>query len=123
MMSRLLARNVGALAVAAALLTSSTVAFAAPIDDASIYLTEKKKATTLVGLDREVQQNAVKAARSRSNTPKLTTPGRAPQAGPSDKDLDEVCGDWFITWEEDADGNPILGTFTLYCGGSEIPLP
>jgi hypothetical protein len=35
-----------------------------------------------------------------------------------------MCNDdWFVMWEEDADGDPILGTFELDCAGTVIPLP
>jgi hypothetical protein len=122
-MSRPVARNLVAVAIAAALTTSATVAFAAaPTDNPSLYL-KKQKSTTLVGLSRELQQSAIQKARSRPNAPKLTTQGGTSQAGPSDRELDLICGEWFVTWEEDADGDPILGIFTLHCAGDEIPLP
>jgi hypothetical protein len=121
-MSRLIVRTLGLLA-AVAVLTASTPTFAAaPADDPSLYRT-KKRVDTLVGLSRELQASALQQARSRSNATKLTTQGGTSQSGHTDAELDAICGEWFIWWEEDADGDPILGTFTLDCGGSEIPLP
>jgi hypothetical protein len=122
-MSHLIVRTLGLLA-AVAVLTASTPTFAAaPADDPSLYLT-KKKATSLVGLSPELQKRAIQAARSRSNGTQLTTPGRTPQPWVSDMEMDLLCGDdWLVTWEEDADGDPILGTFTVDCAGAVIPLP
>ena len=124
-MSRPIARTLGAFALAAALAASSTAAFAATTyGDPAIYVT-KKKASTLVGLSRELQTSALQAARSRPNAPRLTGQGGTSQPGMSDSELDMTfgCGgDWFITWDETADGDPILGTFNLHCAGDTIPI-
>lgn len=43
-------------------------------------------------------------------------------SGPTDIELNLICGeDWFILYEE-KDGHPVLGTFELYCGGQTIPI-
>src|SRR5687767_6985166 len=119
-MSRPIARTLGALALAAALATSSTIALAATTSvDPAVYLT-KKKTTTLVGLSPELRASAVQKARSRPNAPTLKGDGGTSQSNPETTDsyLDAFCGDdWFITWDETANGDPILGTFTLHCGG------
>jgi hypothetical protein len=121
-MSRPIARTLGALALAAALATSSTAVFAvATHGDPAFYAT--KKTTTLGRLSPELRTSAVQKARSMSNATKLGAEGGTSQSGPSDTELDLICGDdWFITWDEDADGNPILGTFHLHCGGTDIQI-
>jgi hypothetical protein len=119
-MNRPMARTLGALALAAALATSSTAAFAATSTGSPALhagKTTKKRVDTLVGLDRKLAASAVRQAYA------LKAEEKPPQAGPTEKDLDEVCGEWFIIWEQDADGNPIPGTYELYCDGSTIPLP
>ena len=48
-----------------------------------------------------------------------------PQPGTwiSDRELDGVCAaKWFITWDEDAKGNPIFGTFNLHCAETIVPI-
>ena len=116
-MSRPIMRILGALALAAAVATSSTAAFAAtPSGEPAFYVT-KKRTDTLAGLSLELRKSAVEKARSRPNAPTLKGTGGASQAPFSDLELDLTCGgDWFITWDEDADGHPILGTFNLHCG-------
>jgi hypothetical protein len=122
-MSHTIARTLGALTLAAALATSSTVALAsATSGDSALYVT-KKRTTTLVGLTMELRTSAVQKARSRPNSPTLKGGGGTSQSGPSDSELDLLCNDdWFITWDEDADGNPISGSFNLHCAGTVIPL-
>ena len=121
-MSRPIARTLGALALAAALATSSTATFAmTTYGDPAFYAT--KKTTTLGRLSPELRTSAVQKARSTSNATKLAAEGGTSQSGPSDLELDLICGgDWFITWDEDADGNPVSGTFNLHCGGTVIPI-
>lgn len=121
-MSRLIVRKLGLLA-AAVLLAATTPAFAAPpADDPSIHVT-KKKTSTLAGLSPELQTSAIEKARAKSKATKLTTPGAKPQGGHSDLELSLMCnGDWFITWDEDANGNPISHTFKLHCNGEAIPI-
>ena len=120
-MSRPIARTLGALALAAALATSSTAAFAAPSSGEPAFYLTKKKATTLVGLSPQLRDSAVQKARSLSNATKLTAEGRTSQSGSTDAELDEGCnGDWFITWEEDAAGYGIVGTYLLHCDGTAI---
>jgi hypothetical protein len=122
-MSLPIARTVGAVALAAALATSSTAAFAATTyGDPAYYATEKKKTTSLVGLSPELRTSAVQKARS-SRTGTLKGEGGTSQSGPSDRELNLLCnGDWFITWDETANGDPILGTFNLHCAGDTIPI-
>jgi len=121
-MSRPIARTLGALALAATLATSSTATFAAtPSADPAVYLI-KRKTTSLVGLSPELRTSAVQKARSRPDA-KLGSGGGTSQSGPSDLELDLICGyDWFITWDEDANGNPVLGSFNLHCGGTVIQI-
>jgi len=123
-MSRPLARTLGALALAAALATSSTTAFAATTyGDPTFYLTKKKTTTTLAGLNPELRASALQQARSRLTAPQIKGTGGTSQSGPTDADLDHACGsDWFITWDEDAAGHPILGTFNLHCIGGPVPI-
>ena len=53
----------------------------------------------------------------------LTQESRTSAAGPSDSELDAICaGDWFVTWEEDAKGNAIVGTYNLHCAGEAVPI-
>jgi len=40
--------------------------------------------------------------------------------GIPDEELDMLCGDWFLLWEEDENGDPVLGTFILNCSGEDI---
>jgi hypothetical protein len=122
-MSSPIARTLGALALAAALATSSTAAFAATTSgDPSFYLT-KKRTTTLVGLSPEVRATALRQARSTPHGIKLAAEGGTPQGMP-DNELDAICnGDWFITWDEDAKGNPVMGSFNLHCAGETYSLP
>jgi len=103
--------------------TSSTAAFAAtPSGEPAFYVT-KKRTDTLAGLSLELRKSAVEKARSRPNAPTLKGNGGTSQSGPSDTELDLTCwDDWFITWDEDADGHPISGTFNLHCGGAVIPI-
>jgi hypothetical protein len=43
-----------------------------------------------------------------------------PSAVLSDADLGLACGqDWFITWDEDAGGNPVARSFVLHCGAAD----
>lgn len=45
--------------------------------------------------------------------------GRDPEPGL----LDLLCGeDWFVSWVEDEDGNPVPGTHEIYCGDQSYPL-
>lgn len=114
-MSRRIVRTLSAFALAVALATSFTAAFAAtPSGEPAFYVT-KKKTTTLVGLSPELRASAVQKARS------LTAEGTRSQSGSTDAELDEGCnGDWFITWEEDAAGYGIVGTYLLHCDGTAI---
>jgi hypothetical protein len=121
-MSRPVTRALGAFALAAALATSSTAAFASATDqDQVVYAARKKKATTMVGLSPTLQAHAVQALRSRPGTSTLTSgPGGAL---PSEKDInrwtDLNCGgEWFISWDEDENGDPIIGTYLFHCGES-----
>ena len=115
MISRWLARTLGALALAAALATSSTAAFAAtPTSDPAFYVT-KRKVTTLAGLSPELRTSAIEKAQ--------TLKGEVGTSRKSDAELSATCdGDWFITWDENANGDPIMGTFTLHCDGEAIPI-
>lgn len=46
----------------------------------------------------------------------------APKAAASDAELNLMCGsDWFLMYEEDAEGNPITGTCIIACNGTDIP--
>jgi hypothetical protein len=105
------------------LATSSTAALAATTyDDPAFYLT-KKKTTTLVGLSSKVRASALQQARSTPNGIRIAAEGGTSQGTP-DGELDLNCNDdWFITWDEDANGNPVTGTFKLYCAGVEYTLP
>jgi hypothetical protein len=106
-MNRSIALTLGALIVVIALATNSTAAFAAT----------KQRVDTLDGLSRELAARATEKARS------LKGGGGTPQAGPDDDEMDATCGgDWFITWDEDANGNPIMGTFHLHCGGKDYQI-
>ena len=50
-----------------------------------------------------------------------TTENQNPET--TDSYLDAFCGgDRFITWDEDADGNPISHTVYLHCGGTSVPI-
>jgi hypothetical protein len=40
----------------------------------------------------------------------------------SDRELDQACGAWFVTWDQDTAGNPIADSAKLHCGGSPIPI-
>jgi hypothetical protein len=126
MLNRPIARTFGALALAAALATTSTVAFAAVSPpDPSFHSTKSKakKSDSLAELSPELRIIAVRKAASRPGAPKLTGQGGTSQAGASDRELDLMCdGDWFITWHEDAGGNPIPGTFNLHCADTVIPI-
>ena len=122
-MSRPIARTLGALALAGAVITNSTVAFAATPTGGPGFYVNKKRVNTLAGLSPELRRNAVEKARSRPNGPTLKDSGGTSQSGPSNEELNLACGnDWFITWAEDADGHPILGTFDLICGETKIPI-
>ena len=125
-MSRPIARNLGALALAAALATSSAAAFAAtPIGEPAFHVI-KKRTTTLVGLSPELRASAIQKAQSRPNAPALKGDGGTSQSSPTPNDdfINALCGgDWFITWDETADGQPITGTFTLHCAGNAWSLP
>lgn len=121
-MSRSIARTLGIFAVVAALTTSHAIALAAPLT-VSPPIYAKKQASTLAGLSPELAAGAVRAARSRPSAPRLTTQGGTTQSGESDKELDLLCGDdWFITWDEDANGNPISHTFYLHCAGESVQI-
>jgi hypothetical protein len=125
-MNRLIARTLGALALAAAVATSSTAALAAtPSGNPGFALTKKKTTTTLVGLSPSLRSSALQQARSMPHASTLKGDGRTSQSNPETTDgyLDAFCGDdWFITWDETANGDPILGTFTLHCGGTSAPI-
>jgi hypothetical protein len=46
----------------------------------------------------------------------------APKGAASDAELDLMCGgDWFLMYDEDADGNPVTGTCIIACDGTDIP--
>ena len=121
-MSRPIARTLGALALAAALI-GPTATFAAPQTDTPILAVVKKRTDTLAGLSRELRTSAVEKARSWPGAPKLTGQGGTSQSGPSDLELDLICAnDWFITWDEDANGDPVLGSFNLHCADIVIPI-
>jgi hypothetical protein len=122
-MSRPIVRTLGALALAAAVATSSTSAFAATsYGDQAFHAIKRKKATTWVGLSEQLRANALQAARSRPGAPKLTGQGGTQQSqNDVDLETDLICGgEWFITWDEDANGNPIIGTYQFYCGDSSF---
>ncbi|HZO29757.1 MAG TPA: hypothetical protein VFH48_27590 [Chloroflexota bacterium] len=120
-MSRPIARSLAAVAIATAVLVSPSVVLAAHPNGSPALHLAKKRVDTLIGLSRELQTSAVHKARSRPGAPTLTGQGGTSQSGPSDLELDLICGDdWFITWDEDANGNPISGTFHLHCGGTDI---
>jgi hypothetical protein len=124
-MSRPIARTLGALALAAALATSSTAAFAATPSVDPAFRVAKKQVTTVAGLSLELRTSAVQKAQSRPGAPRLTGQGTSENQNPETTDsyLDAFCGnDWFITWDETASGDPILGTFTLHCGGASAPI-
>src|SRR5688572_10329710 len=121
-MSHPIARTLGALAIAAAVMTGSTPAFAATLADSPASYVTEKRVTTLIGLSPALRTSAVGTARSRPNAPALNGGGGTSQSGPSDAELNLFCGrDWFISWNDDANGTPILGTFNLYCAGETIP--
>jgi hypothetical protein len=40
----------------------------------------------------------------------------------SDRELDQSCGAWFVTWDQDAAGNRIANSIRLHCGGAPIPI-
>src|SRR5678815_2998768 len=116
-MSRPIARTLGALALAAALATSSTAALAATPSAEPAFHVIKKRTTTLVGLSPALRASAVQTAQSRPNAPAIKGEGGTSQSSPTPIDdyIDLLCGgDWFITWDETADGQPIMGTFTLH---------
>ena len=119
-MSRPLARTLGAVALAAALATSSTAAFAATAyGDPAFYVT--KEMATLAGLSPELRASAVQQAGARPNPPTFKGEGGTSRSGMSDLEIDLTCGgDWFISRDEGADGQPILGTFNLHCAGDSI---
>ena len=122
-MSRLIARTLGALALAAVLATSSTAALAATTSANPAFYLTKRKTTTLVGLSPEVRASALQMARSTPTGMRLAAEGGTSQ-GTTDGELDLNCNDdWFITWDEDAKGNPVTGTFTLHCAGVPYSLP
>lgn len=108
------------LLAAVALLTTTSVAVASPPpDDLELHIS-KKRTTTLTGLSPQIQEAAVRRARSRPGAPKVAARTGSPQAGPTDADLWDTCLQWFITWDEDENGNPIMGTFYLHCDDSTI---
>ncbi|MFN8525821.1 MAG: hypothetical protein U0821_22195 [Chloroflexota bacterium] len=89
--------------------------------DAAGGATQKKRTTTLSGLSSSIQSSAVRSARSHTGGKNLSGSGGTAQSGPSDFELDVYCdGDWFVTWDEDANGTPIIGTFNLYCNGDTL---
>ena len=124
-MSRPIARTLGALALAALLATSSTAALAATTSaDPAFHLT-RRKTTTLVGLSPELRASALQKARSTPTGMRLAAEGGTSQSSPTPNDdfVHALCGgDWFITWDENANGDPILGTFNLHCAGDTIPI-
>ena len=102
--------------------TSTTAASAAiPSTDTDGYAT-KKRVKTLAGLSLKLRTTAVQKAQPRPGAPRRASPGGSSQAGPSDDDLNDSCLEWLITWDKDANGNPIMGTFNLHCDGSVIPI-
>jgi hypothetical protein len=122
-MRRMTARNI-ALIAAAAMLTSTSVVSAAPPPTYFWAYAKKKRLKTLDSLKPEQLQAVAKFAQARPGGPKLTTPNTSTPTGVSDEELDLICAnDWFVTFDEDADGDPILGTFNLHCAGTVIPLP
>lgn len=125
-MSRPITRTLGALALAAVLATSSTPAFAEPPTTTSTtaYLT-KKRVKTFAGLSQTLQTTALAKARSRPNAPKLTGGQGGHQHSQSQEDIDRetdlLCGgEWFITWYEDVNGDPIIGRYNFHCGDSSF---
>src|SRR5690606_34871707 len=97
---------------------------AAPLPDDTLVYAKEKRTKSLSGLSRDQQEFAVKQAQARTGGPKFAVPAAKPQGGATDAELDLICNDdWFVTFDEDADGDPILGTFELHCAGTVIPLP
>ena len=122
-MRRPAAWKIGLLAVAATLLTPSAVDAATPPTESPVHAKERRT-RTLTGLSQDQQEAAVKLARAQATGPKFAVPSAKPQGGATDRELDLICNDdWFVTFDEDADGDPILGTFELHCAGTVIPLP
>src|SRR5262245_5083282 len=121
-MSCPIARTVGALALAAALATSSTAVLAATTPgDPAFYLT-KKRTNTLGVLSPELRTSAGPKARSLPDA-KLRGGGGTAQSGASDQELDIWCeNDWFIAWDEDANGNPVVGSYNLHCAGTVVEI-
>jgi len=122
-MSRPIARTLAALVLAAAVATTSTAAFAATPPGEPAFHLVKKRTSTLAGLSPQLQTSAVEKARSRPNAPTLKGNGGTSQAPMSDLEMDLTCNDdWFITWDEDANGHPIMGSFNLHCDGWSVPI-
>lgn len=121
-MSRPITRTLGALALAAVLATSSTAVFAEPATNTTtVYLT-KKRVKTFAGLSPALRATALEKLRSKPNATKVTGQGGA-QHSQSQEDIDRetdlTCGgSWFITWDEDENGDPIIGTYNFHCGDS-----
>ena len=119
-MNRPVTRTLGALVLAAALATSSTPIFAAShTSSPALYLT-KKRVKTFVGLSQALRTTALEQLRSMPNAPRLTGQGGTQQSQQDiDRETDLTCGgEWFITWDEDENGDPIIGTYAFHCGDS-----
>ena len=43
-------------------------------------------------------------------------------AGTSIGEIEAMCKDWLVYWEQDADGNPVPGTAVVHCDGEDTPL-
>ena len=121
-MNRPISRTLGALVLAAALATSSTPAFAAPhTSSPALYLT-KKRVKTFAGLSQALRATALEKLRSMPNAVKLTGRSGTQQSQQDiDRETDLTCGgEWFITWDEDQNGDPIIGTYKFHCGDSSF---
>lgn len=122
-MRRSVPRTFAALAVAGAMLTTSAVALAAPARVGLAIRATTKRATTLTGLSPALRREAVRRAQSRPGATTLGNAGGTSASGPNDFEPDDACGgDWFITWEEDGKGTPIIGTFKSHCDGEAWPI-
>jgi hypothetical protein len=119
-MNRPVTRTLGALVLAAAVATSSTPTFAASHTSSPVLNLTKKRVKTFAGLSQALRTTALEKLRSIPNAIKAPGQGGTQQSQQDiDRETDLTCGgEWFITWDEDANGDPIIGTYQFHCGDS-----
>jgi hypothetical protein len=112
----------GVLVLAAALATSSTPILAASHTSSPALYLAKKRVKTFTGLSQALRTTALEKMRSMPNAIKAPGQGGTQQSQQDiDRETDLTCGgEWFITWDEDANGDPIIGTYKFHCGDSSF---